>query len=134
MTGARSDNLERTWELNPADLLRLFQQISHLIAGSSHPPDILSGAAVRLTALLPIDRCMFLLRVDDEDFGRSTSELHLKVIAEACGNGFQQLGERQYQLTSGSEVARMLNAGKPLPLMDVTGGFSGQYRTRQFCL
>lgn len=111
----QSDSMEKTWELSPAELLKLFQEIGHLIASGSDAAVLLDGAAKRLVKTLPIDRCVFLLRGDEQD----DDEPMFHISAEAGQQGMKAIGQKQYQLSPTSEMGRLMLEGKPIPLTDI---------------
>src|SRR5580658_7432844 len=88
---ANSEGLDKTWDLSPIELLRLFQQISHLVANKQDAVAMLRGASEYLGKLLPIDRCVFTL-TNEASEQLSPGEARLTIAAEYCCPQLKQVG------------------------------------------
>jgi GAF domain-containing protein/DNA-binding CsgD family transcriptional regulator len=115
---ASSESLERTWDLSPAEVLHLFQQIGHLIGIGHEPKETLQGAAESIGAVLPIDKCTFLL-VSASGDSEEDDETSMAVVAETQSDSTNSIVGAHYLFSADHELLQMMQEGKPLPLMDI---------------
>ncbi len=115
---AQSESTERRWALSSADLLRLFQQIGHLIAGGGDSQDLLQSVAERIGSAVRLDRCTFILCEHGSE-ELPDAECRFSLVAQHAGPGLKPITPRDYEVGKNSEVTRILLAGKPVPLSDI---------------
>lgn len=108
--------------LESKNLLKLFNRVARLLKSHTDERVTLNSTVELLGSELRLDRCAILL-VDRKESSVDSSELLL--AAEFCASGKKPNINQHYKLKASSELFRLFQIGKPVPLNDVASGAAG---------
>lgn len=108
--------------LESKNMLKLFNRVARSLKICADERSMLTAAVETIGTELSLDRCAILL-VDRKESSVDSSELC--VTAEYCVAGQSSALDKHYKLKANSEVFRLFQQGKPVPLNDVAPGAPG---------
>ncbi|MFN8555682.1 MAG: GAF domain-containing protein [Candidatus Obscuribacterales bacterium] len=103
-------------------LLKLFNRVIKLLQAGCDQTATYTSIVELVGVELRLDRCALLLL---EDVERTSDSPELSVAAEYCVDGLIPIIDKHYALKANSELFRLFQEAKPVPLQDVAPRSSG---------